>query len=243
MKFLDNFLDMWGGVVLRQECCILLLSCRGKSKHPQFAAWGGTACVCYSVRVCCPLLSQQSCRGFKSSWKICGREQRAKSLTTHNQEMWGSRSWWLCRGKTWVGNHEGHRVKMCRNAGFFTCPVQTVHWGSWWVQGSLAVAEGRAVTLCAQITQENLPVPEHHPPAPDMSKTLFILDLPLAHSFYCQAPQLASFRHWYSTVICALWAAHLRGTRPDQLLLPAEGARGTPTSGPSAIAFSSQTKG
>lgn len=39
-KFVENFLDMWG-VVLGQEYCILLLSHRGKPKHPQLAAWAG----------------------------------------------------------------------------------------------------------------------------------------------------------------------------------------------------------
>lgn len=185
---------MWGGVRLGQECCILLLSCRGKPKHPEFAAWWGKRPQDVFAAPC----SASSLVGaFKSSWKNCGREQRTKSLTTHNQQMWGSRSWWLGRGKTWEGNHEGHGEKICRNPDFFTCPVQTIHWGSWWVQVSLAVTWGQGSdSVCLEHSQKPSHATASPPSPPDMAKTLFIQHLPLAHRLHRQAPQFVFFKHW-----------------------------------------------
>lgn len=151
-KFLDKFLDMYGAVVLRQECCILLLSCRGKLKHPQFgslrrqgapACWLMSMCL-LAIEGTLPLLSQQSCRGFKSSWKLCGREERQGGALHIIKRCRAQGVEGNAQAKPeWITMRDIIGLKMWRNPGFFTVLYNLFIRALWWAQGSPSVTNGR----------------------------------------------------------------------------------------------------
>lgn len=155
-----------------------------RETKPQFAARGGKKPQdVFAIQWSCaaPCSASSLVGALKAVEKNCGSEQRSKSFNSHYQEMGGSRSWWLCRGKPeWVTMRR-HREKIRRNPGFFPCPAQIVPQGSRWVQGSLAV------TLCAWTTPENLPMPQHCLPLPRHGPGIVHPGSPLAPRLHCQA--------------------------------------------------------
>lgn len=142
---------MWETVVLRWECRILLLSCQRNLKHPHFGSLRRQrAAVCWMMSRCplamegtLPLLSQQSCRGFNSSWKFYGREQR-QGGTFHIIKR--------CRGQGAEGDIEAKLewatmryigLEMCRNPGFLIVLYNLFITALWCVQGSPSVTNDR----------------------------------------------------------------------------------------------------